>query len=259
VVVVAEVNIVASLIVKNELDRYLIPCVRHLEYFCDHVLVMDDGSTDGTYEWLEDNRTDRLLVERIDPEDGFFAGHEGRRRQRLLLTTMNLLPTWVLNIDADEFISDGDLVREFCEQPQHKVGTLPMEEVWKAPADCLWLRMDGGWRPHPVPCLWSSSLHGHRGRALKIKNAALACGREPETVRRTPSRPTGSSIMHFGWAKESGRQARFERYVTADGGKFHAGSHLDSIMWPDDKVRLERREWPEGLEVWRSSIVEAAS
>lgn len=254
-------KLVAGLIVKNERTRYLPECIGHLLEFVDQIVVVDDGSTDGTGEWLDDNAKgwDRIRVHHLDPEDGFFAGHEGRKRQQLLTHTLNELPDWVLNIDADEFVTDGGLVRGYIEETNQGrlAGTLPMEEVWKADKSWLHIREDGGWRPHPVPCLWSASLSGMRGRALQISNRALACGREPEAVRRYfgKARPTGASILHFGWTNQAARQARYDRYVEADGGRFHRNAHLGSIMWPDEQVQTSKQTWPTHLSKFKPLIL----
>ncbi|HEY1309294.1 MAG TPA: glycosyltransferase family 2 protein [Vicinamibacterales bacterium] len=253
-------KLAASMVVKNELGRYLPECIGHLREFCDLVVVLDDGSTDRTGEWLDDNTDEMMVVQHLDPSDGFFSGHEGRKRNELLRFTLNQLPDWVLAIDADEFISDGQAVRDYCAGPR-EVGTLEMEEVWRCDKKGMQLRMDGGWRPHPVPSLWSARLSGRRGQALHIPDRALACGREPDAVRRLfgRARSTGSSILHFGWAKEADRQGRYDRYVKADGGQFHANAHLESIMWPDEKVRLQERVWPTDLKRFRDQIVTDAS
>jgi glycosyltransferase involved in cell wall biosynthesis len=256
-------KLVASMICKDELGRYLPEVIGHLREFVDQIVVVDDGSTDRTGEWLDDNAdAPMMIVHHLDPADGFFAGHEGRKRQELLNLTLNQLPDWVLNIDADEFVTDGKLVREYCEDSKGRlVGILDMEEVWQVDKAELRIRIDGGWRPHPVPCLWNTSLSGMRGRALQISNKALACGREPEVVRRYfgKARPTGANILHFGWANHSARRPRYERYVTADGGAFHRNSHLDSIMLPDDKVNMESRPWPKPLSKFKPLILKQAT
>jgi hypothetical protein len=35
--------------------------------------------------------------------------------------------------------------------------------------------------------------------------------------------------------------------VEHDQGRFHASAHLESIMWPDEKVTVRQRGWPTGL------------
>lgn len=251
-------NLVASVIVKNELGRYLEPCISHLLAFCDQVVVLDDGSSDGTADALYDHaeRDDRLVVQFVDRNDGFFEGHEGRKRQALLEFTLNQKPDWVLSIDADEFIADSHQLRKFLDQPR-QVGSLVMQEIWGMNTEGLQVRQDGGWRPHPIPCLWHTSLRGPRGMPLRIADRALACGREPDGVKRMAGRArgTGTSILHFGWANPAEREGRYQRYVTADGGRFHQNAHLESIMWPDEKVQLSPMKWPARLEGYRDQIL----
>jgi len=237
------VNLVASVIAKNELGRYLQACIGALRDFCDMVAVLDDGSTDRTGEWLDDCADDRLVVKHLAADDAFFAGHEGRRRQALLDFTLKQSPSHILAIDADEFVAEGYLVRAFC-QSTRLVGTLMMEEVWQADDLHLLIRQDGGWRPHPVPILYAVVQDD-----LLIKDRALACGREPTWVSRMAGRArrTGTSVLHFGWANPETRQERYDRYAVADKGQFHASRHLESILWADERVKVLPRPWPAGL------------
>lgn len=239
-------NLVASVIVKNELGRYLQACIGSLREFCDHIAVLDDGSTDRTPEWLYDNTDSQMVVRYIGADDGFFAGHEGRRRQALLDFTMEQNPTHILSIDADEFIADGQIVRAFCDRPK-LVGTVSMQEVWGYDEGGLTIRQDGGWREHPVPILYRTE--GWQPDLWRIQDRALACGREPVAVRRKMgnARMVGTQVLHFGWANPATRQERYDRYAVADGGQFHASRHLESILWPDDQIKVSRRPWPNGL------------
>lgn len=238
-------KLVASVMTKNEIGRYLEPFISHLLEFCDEVRVLDDGSDDGTYYWL--GGLAKPVIVKPNPGPAFFE-HEGRARQNLLEWTLDAEPTHVLSIDADEFVSDGAAVRAACES-ENRVGvwTLLMEEVWKASPAKLQVRHEGGWRPHPVPILWS--VPPQPSRAFRIRDRALACGREPIYVAKHAHRAqaTGVSVLHFGWTREAEREQRYQRYVTHDGGKFHASAHLQSIMWPDSRVRLRNRRWPKGL------------
>lgn len=243
-------KLVGSMIVRNELGRYLRESVGSLLEFCDEIAVLDDGSDDGSLEWLQGQSRVR-----VSTRPHAFYEHEGRARQDLLdLTLVACHPTHVLAIDADEFVSDGRAVRTACETGEHPTYSLNMREVWELDGDCLCVREDGGWRSHPVGILWEVPDRPNR---LTMRDRALACGRVPEQA--APARgATVCDILHFGWTNQAARQARYDRYAIHDGGEFHAGSHLESILWDDDRVVLDGIEWPEALAARRSEIAVAA-
>lgn len=244
-------KLVASLIVKDEANRYLEPCVQHLLEFCDEVRAYDDGSTDGSDELM-----DSLGVKVArDPESTFFQ-HEGNARNRSLQWTLEGQPSHVLAIDADEFVSDGAAVRRACEGAG-AVWSLEMLEVWRAFDECLCVREDGGWRSHPVPVLWQ--VPDRPSSLWRIADRALACGRVPVPVDRLAHAAvtTDASLLHFGWANQAERVARHHRYAVADGGRFHRSTHLDSILWPDDQVGMRPVDWPPGLNVYLDRILDS--
>ncbi len=223
------------------MPRYLTDVVQHLRSFVDEIVVLDDASDDGTSEWLEDHRDDQLIVER-NAQPSFFV-HEGRCRQRLIDIVLARPTDFVLSCDLDEFVSDGAALRARLEaEPDVGAWSLDITEVWKAD-DQLWTREDGGWRTHPLTCLWKAPPPGQKFTMLDRK---LACRRVPQQVLAQKAKPTGVSLLHFGWANPSERQQRYDRYTKHDGGKFHASSHLRSIMWPEERMRFDRRPWPEG-------------
>ncbi len=241
-------NLVASLIVRNELGRYLEPCVQSLLEFCDEVRVWDDCSDDGTYEWLLCQ--DRVAVG-LEPAPSFFQ-HEGRARNRALRWAMDGKPTHILAVDADEFVTDGAAIRLACGNDQGPgVWSLDLEEVWKADERSLRIREDGSWnlQERGIPILWRVPLgriaHSHRWQVLDMQ---LACGRAPTAVSTSRRIPSGSGLLHFGWACEADRAARYQRYVDHDGGRFHRDKHIKSIMFPDRDVKLRKRPWPANLD-----------
>lgn len=250
-------RLVASLIVRNELGRYLDLVVDHLLEFCDAIAVMDDASDDGTTEWLRERMGPRFSVDwRLASFDAYgepkeseslFYVHEGFARQWLLDKTLERhAPTHVLAIDADEFVADGRALRAALEDRRGACWSLVMQEVWCADEDGLCVREDGGWREHPVACLWKVPPGG---APLTIEQRPLACGRTPTAIRQMEARAldSGTEVLHFGWARRSEREARHARYVEHDGGRFHARAHLDSILWEDERVELRQRPWPESL------------
>lgn len=238
-------NLTASMVIRNELDRYLKPCVDHLLDFCDQIVILDDASDDGSREWLIEHPDDRVHVV-VQNEPTFYV-HEGRTRQRLLEATLATAPTHVLSIDADEFVSDGLRLRRLLGlETQALVWSLRIEEIWKADGDSLFIREDGGWRSHQLPVLWRAPAQP--SPHWKMLDRKLACRRMPIPVLEQAGRAsvTGVSLLHLGWLNQATRRARYDRYAQHDGGRFHAGSHLRSILLPDAKVKLSRRDWPAG-------------
>lgn len=244
-------KLVAMMVVHNEADRYLRLCLESLLTFCDEIRVLNDGSTDKTAQILDDYGAVSLHM----PVSTFY-NHEGQARQALLEWTMLSQPTHVLAIDADEFVADGQALRAAIEHGAVTgVWKLTMTEVWKADEQSLLIRTDGDWSPRPIGIAFhvppDHFTNRQSRRHWRINDKALACGRVPlltqMSANRTISDPV-TQIFHFGWACEADREARYERYVTHDGGQFHASKHLQSIMWPDAQVGLAREPWPESLD-----------
>ncbi len=244
-------NLVASLVVRNELGRYLPACIEHLRAFCDLVVVLDDGSDDGTEEWLAPQQDQQVRVHRW--EHSAFYVHEGHTRTQLLQHALALAPTHVLPLDADELIGNGRALRAMIEaRPNVPAWHLPIHEVWAATEDRYFTREDGGW-PRGRTLVWRVP----KG-PLSFKDAALACGRVPQQVARLSAQHTKIPLLHLGWLDESERQERVARYTEHDGGRFHARSHLASIL-DARQVKLEGRTWPPALAPWRDAIIEHAS
>lgn len=250
-------KLIASMIVKNEADRYLGPCLEHLLGFCDEVRIVDDGSTDdfSHVDWAAD---ERVLVERSSTST--FFQHEGRARQRLLEFTMDGSPTHVLAIDADEFVTDGEAIRRTCSTPgRATVWLLDMLEVWNVDEDDLVIRTDGGWAPRPVPILYAVP-RARNPRTWAILDRPGGCGREPVAVaqQRSRARPAGGQILHFGWTNVADRADRHARYANADSFG-HNPKHIQSIMWEDEKMTFRDQPWSAFLEPFREQILARAN
>lgn len=241
-------KLVASMIVRNELGRYLRPVVEHVLSWCDELRVLDDGSTDGTYEYLSE--LERVAVKRLSGTT--WREHEGMARQELLDWTLDGQPTHVLALDADEIVPDGRKVRETLGESRAGVWTLRIVEVWQRDTFPWRIRVDGGWAPTHSPVLYRAPSSKRRhARPWRIMRRELSSGREPMAVRTEFARGHAEELpydlLHLGWSDPSTREARARRYQELDGGRFHAGEHLDSILWPPERVRLDLYTPPAGL------------
>jgi hypothetical protein len=250
-------KLIAMMVVRNEADRYLQPCLRHLLEFCDEIRILDDGSTDEWNQqavWWDGIDEERIKVR--SQERSTFYEHEGRTRQALLEWAMEGEPTHMLAIDADEFVGDGKLLRANMEEGSHTgVWKLTMTEVWAAGEDWLYVRQDGDWKPRPIGVAFAVPTDHWTNRQIRrhwrMHERALACGRTPLHItmagNRTTTEPV-TPILHFGWACEADRAARYARYVEHDGGAHHASKHLNSIMWGDEQVQTSLMGWPPALD-----------
>ncbi len=248
-------NLVASMIVSDETDRYLRIVLDHLLEFCDSVRILDDGSTDGFQEpdWYGD---DRVQVTRTN--QSLFFEHEGRARQALWEWTLEAEPSHVITIDADEVVSDGHAVREACERGRIQVAALRLIEIWSATRAGMMAREDGGWKRKNVPFVFAvpARMNSYQWR---VRDSASACPREPKAVAamRNRARQPIADLLHLGWANVADRQARYSRY--ADRGNFgHQSAHIKSILFPDEKCELVPYAWPQGLEAYVDDIADRA-
>src|SRR5436190_589434 len=95
-------HLIAISTVKNEQD-IIEAFVRHHAHYFNTLIVIDDGSTDGTFEVLRSLQTAGLpLVLMREPSVGF---EQARYMTRLLRMAVNdFRADWVVPLDADEFI-----------------------------------------------------------------------------------------------------------------------------------------------------------
>jgi hypothetical protein len=235
-------KLVASMICRDELDRYQPRLAEHLLSFCDEVRVLDDCSKDQTAYEIE--RLDpRVRVKAVMGMSTWDAWGEGVARQQLLDWTMEAKPTHVLAIDADEFVPRGTVLRKIVRcNPDAEVFSLRMVEIWKRDAVPWQMRVDGGWAPRDCPILWrvppTCWQTGELPEGWEIPNRKLASGREPEIVAALgafgDAIRTGLDVCHLGWSEPYERRPRYERYMELDGGDFHATEHLLSILTPPE-------------------------
>lgn len=252
-------KLTASLIVYNELNRYLRQSLPALLSYCDHVCVWSDGSTDGTTRYLKEVAltTDKLHVKLASKNEMF--KHEGQARQRLLEWTVDVVDDgYLLAIDADEFVAQPTLLTSVLTRYDGvPVVSLEIAEVWNVNKNLIFTREDGGWHAHNVPVIWRipSKYELHE---WEIQNRALACGRVPLRVHGFQAVTADIQLLHFGWTNKAEREKRFQRYDKIDQGNFHAKAHLDSILYPDSQIITQSRLWSSDMESLKAEILKSA-
>ena len=230
-------RLIANMVGRNEADKYLVEVLDRLKEQVDHIVFTDDASDDDTIEVVS------RYTDLINPlEEPLFAVHEGKLRQKSWdFLNKKLNPDqndWILAIDCDELLYETDnTIRDLMKGP-HDVVNIMFYHMWNENQ----FRIDKAWNPNSSHRLFRFRPGG------SFANLALACGSEPTFVRFTtdhyPGRymaHSGLKMKHLSYIKDEDKLDKYKRYSSIDGGKFHAGAHIQSIMDPIDEVVL--RDW----------------
>lgn len=206
--------------IKAESDNPLLVCMlparnaeadlpgylENVSAFCDAVVALDDGSTDGTCDILAAHPLVRIVL-RNPPREGFQEWNDATNRNRLLEATEALDPQWLIALDADERVDERDAasLREFLQTdalPGFVYGFrhVPMCE-------------DG---VHFLPrYLWYyrlfAAMPGQRLPSHKLHFVPV-----PTTIPRERWIKTTLRIQHLGELAPARRLARFGKYLEAD-------------------------------------------
>ncbi|WP_051254061.1 galactosyltransferase-related protein [Arenibacter latericius] len=118
-------QIIALIQVRNE-SRNLPEILRHLNDYCDGIILLDDGSTDFSYEIAE---SDKILVKAKKIYSGHFDDLENRN---ILLRLANFFKAeWFFYIDADErFDSRFGDIRVHSVQKEVDVYRFQLVDIW---------------------------------------------------------------------------------------------------------------------------------
>lgn len=224
-------TVVSLLPVRNgaaDLHEHLASVAR----FADAVVALDDGSTDDTRGILEASPLVQVVL--ANPRRESYAGwDDAANRNRLLAAALELEPSWVMSLDADELIAADDAAafRAFlCDGAdpacayQFRVFRM-IDDVDHYDAAGLWVARCFSPRPgHVFPL---DRLH--------FVPVPTAIGREH--WRRTSIR-----IQHLGSMTPTRRRWRFEKYRDADPGHEWQSSYANLLESPG----LTHAWWPRG-------------
>lgn len=222
-------RLVTALLVRNEAapDRYLTRVLDRCAQFSDAILVLDDGSTDGTPELAQE--CPAVILKRRQSDDPAW-GKETPARKELWERGAKLAQDgWLLVADADMLL-DGD-PRPYTETWELNAWAFPLVDLWDTEHT---YRVDGPWavgpqtprpwlfRPSAVPPEWSPQWGMapiHAGHCPP--NFPLACGVATGLLWRHLAyvQPAHRALKHQAYMSQAGHLSEFQ--------KQHAASILD--------------------------------
>jgi glycosyltransferase involved in cell wall biosynthesis len=206
------VRLVALLAARDELAE-LPSLIANLAGHVDGIVALDDGSRDGTGEWLA-NQPRVLEVLRVDRG----AYDEPRNHRLLVAAGLRHRADWFLSIDADERVEEA--FRERAERVIRRGGmlglnafALHLRELWDAEDH---VRVDGIWGRKSVARLF-------RARPDHVfDDAPLHAHKAPLQARvRGRFAPADLILYHRAMLTAQRRAARRERYERLDPEAVH--------------------------------------
>lgn len=194
-------SVVCLLPVRNgaeELGGYL----RSVARFCEAVVALDDGSTDGTRSILDASPLVQLVLAN-PPRTTYRGWDDGENRSRLLVAAGELGPEWVVFLDADERVpaDDARALRDFL-----ATDALPgCAYAWQH------YRMWGRSRYDP-DFKWIYRLFSYQD-GQRLADRRLHFDPVPDGLPRVR---TTIRVQHFGAATDERWRVRLQKYAEAD-------------------------------------------
>lgn len=195
-------KLAAILRVKDEI-RTINECLTKLSAIADEIIILDNGSTDGTLEAY----TKYPKIVKILHSEGY---DEGRDKIMLLEEAKKRNPDWILWMDGDE-VFENHFTREVAEKYMRGTAnriTFRMCNFWLSRERCI---MDGQYylyNLHPQRSLWRNVPEAY------FKNQKLHNGDifgVPGKVFLSPYR-----IKHYGYVDRAKMQEKLDRYLAED-------------------------------------------
>ena len=196
--------ITGALLVHNEADRYLERVLINAGQFCDHIVAIDDGSTDDTRDILEYHDVEILSHVALQS----FWGHNETTPRKLLWDAARSVDPdgWIYVFDADhELIIDEEDFRQMCRSDTVDAWAFRLWDCWDSEDQ---LRSDSFWQAHMHPRPWLfRALEGDWGSEKGIHS-----GHAP--LRDWIVGEAPGAIRHLGYVKEAHRKLKINKYMS---------------------------------------------
>lgn len=183
--------------VRNE-ARWLEACLR-AQHFCDHIVILDDNSTDETAAICTEFNG---MVSHVRKawDHGY---EEGLDRECLASIAKYHEPEWICSMDGDEVLLEDTWTRvePLLDNPDVNVIDVLNLHLWDNPYQ---VRVDGAWR------------YQYRQRFWRFKQGPLTYTKDhcsiPNEITERPFTRAGVRMLHYGNMLEIDRKRRYERY-----------------------------------------------
>jgi len=184
---------------KGNLERF----VKHVLSLVDALVVYDDASTDGSYEYVR-RRTPHV----IKGKKNDFA-NERAHRQQLLGAALKLKPDFILWLDADEVLTAGakEKLQELAQNCIEKdLDGISLHEInlWRSSS---WQRIDNLYNDGWFVRLWRVTPQ----LAYTSTQRGLHQQMHPDTIKKI-EKTDKLSVIHYGFASDKSIAYKYLTY-----------------------------------------------
>lgn len=229
-------KITLMLICKNEEHRYLKEMLDSAAKYCDNFVIMDDNSTDNTYDICKSYKQTELIQKN---DTDAFVDNESSPREKLFRMTMETNPEWIVALDADEILenkANTELRKLLDNTTFYKWYSIQFHHFWHSRTH---YRVDKLWVPAWGPRIFKID----KSLEYNWRKTKLHCGSIPVEVLRQPGTQSGFRVKHLGYAGTiEETKKKYDFYISKDPeGKLCPKSHYDSMLDPNPVLK----EWIE--------------
>lgn len=239
-------KLTAMLQMYNELEQGNLPrYMDSISRYCDSLVVYDDGSTDGSIDYIIDEWSDKIELKFYRSDKNDFVA-EVDHKSKLLEMSRELGTNWLFRIDADEVIEkrgeDGG-IRQLCERGDSEgfdSFAFRNANLWRNPR---YYRLDNSFNDFVSCRLWKITDN--------VKYTQTSRGLHQRAVPQGLCKETwaDSITLHYGFASDESIIRKYKTY------KSHGQSGWDLYRLIDERslmIAKSKNEWfrnpPEDIE-----------
>jgi hypothetical protein len=227
-------------LIRNEADRFLRRAIISWQRFADHILILDDGSTDGSDELALD--MDCAVYTRGSGVSAWGTEAPARAELWQLALAETNPGDYIFVLDAD--MTPIASPRPFLQlQPPTGALAFPLFDLWAPRA----YRVDGFWQAHLHPRIWlvkRPELEPPDGWLWPERG--MHCGHFPLNLRLEQpvlAVPPSHGILHYAYSTPELREAKAASYASVrDQLSDIEAEHAASILDPEPELEPLRYE-----------------
>jgi len=224
-------NLNVATMVRNEMRRFWPKALEVWDDFSDSIVVLDDGSTDGTREAAQD--AGAYIIDDEDEPNAAW-GNESPKRKLLFEAA------WEHTAEGDYiFFLDADMIparnpRGLIDE-EGETFAFGLYDLWEPTR----YRDDSFWQAHHHPRSWMIKRTDEES-PWEWNPRGIHCGHFPLDLRLSHIRyaPEDFSILHYAYVTPELRKSKYEQYqgVRKQLTDFE-WAHVETILRPDPTLR----------------------